>query len=109
MAIPYLSPEKFRLIVEGWLTLLVFLTFFWGALLRRFAEILQARQAAAGSRQAIPASVPGMLRFLLRAEYRKTGDGKLIAVCHRLRNLLFGYFGCASGFVVFVILMRPRF
>lgn len=109
MAIHYLSPEKFRLIAEGWLALLVFLTVCWGALLRRFAEILKARQLAARSRQETPAGIPGMLRFLLRSGYRHTGDDRLIAVCQRLRNLLFGYLGCVGGFAVFVILMRPRF
>ena len=102
-----ISIEEFRLIATGWAILIVFLTIFWYATLRRLSVILKERLESTRSHQTV-SGMGGLLNFLLRGEYDRTGDQKLIGVCRKLRKLLYGYLGAVGAYVVFMIYCRPH-
>ena len=103
-----MSEHEYRLIAGGWLLLILFLAFFWYATLRRLSEILKGRLASTRSHQSV-SGVIGIILFLFRAEFKQTGDERLINLCLRLRQLLYGYLGSIGAYIVFLVIMRPRF
>ena len=100
--------EEYRLVVAGWFLLILLLTIFWYATLRRLSKVLKEHLRATRSSQPVPGFL-GLALFILRGEYRQTGDDRLIGVCRRLRNLLYGYLGSIGAYIVFLVIMRPRF
>ena len=102
-----MSTHEVRLIALGWGGLILFLTIFWYATLRRLGEVFKERLTQTRSRET--SDFQGILRFLIRGDYKKTGDAKLIAVCGKLKNLLYGYLGVVIAYAVFIVLMRGRF
>jgi hypothetical protein len=97
---------NYRLIAAGWLLLILFLSLFWYATLRRLSVVLKELFASAHSRQSLPGFF-GMFLFIIRAEYKQTGNERLISVCQRLRPLLYGYIGVTLAYIVFLVKMRP--
>jgi hypothetical protein len=103
-----MSIHEYRLIAAGWFLLLAFLTIFWFVTLRRLAQIIKERLPYSPSAKSI-SGFSGMFRFLIRAEYQQTRDKQLIAICKRLRQLLYGYLGAIGAYLVFLVMFRPRF
>jgi len=103
-----MSRHEYILIAAGWFVLLMFLTIFWFVTLRRLAAIIKERLPYDRSVKSV-SGFAGMFQFLIRAEYRKTGDNQLIAICKRLRQLFYGYLGAIGAYLVFLVLFRPRF
>jgi hypothetical protein len=103
-----MSTHDFHLIAAGWFLLILFLTMFWYATLRRLSVVLSERLKSTGSKESIP-GIPGLFLFIFRGEYKETGDARLIGICHRLRQLLYGYIGAIGAYIIFLILMHPRY
>ena len=103
-----MSTEEYRLVAAGWSLLILLLTIFWYATLRRLSEVMKEHLSATRSHQSIPGFF-SLFLFILRGEYKQTGDNRLIGVCHRLRKLLYGYLGSIGAYIVFLVIMRPRF
>jgi hypothetical protein len=103
-----MSSYEYRLVAGGWFILIVVLTIFWYAMLRRLAVILKERLASTGSHRSID-GMGGMFLFIFRGEFKSTGDERLVTFCRKLRSLLYGYLGGVGAFIVFVIVFRPRF
>ena len=103
-----MSVHEYRLIAAGWFLLILVLTIFWYATLRRLADVVKEHLGSTRSHQSI-SGLPGLFLFLIRAEFKKTGDTRLIAVCTRLRQLLYGYLGAIGAYIVFMVIMHPRY
>lgn len=103
-----MSNYEFHLIAAGWSLLILILTIFWYVTLRRLSEVLKSHLPSAHSAQSISGCLD-VVRFLFSSGFKRTGDDRLIAVCERLRKLLYGYFGSIGAYVVFLVIMRPRF
>jgi hypothetical protein len=103
-----MSTHEYRLIAIGWSLLIVFLTFFWYATLTRLSVVLKERLAATRSHQSL-SGLPGVFLFLFRGDFKQTGDERLVAVCRRLRQLLYGYLGAIGAYIVFLVIFHPRF
>lgn len=103
-----MSIEEYHLVAVGWSILIVFLTLFWYATLRRLSQVLNDRLNATRSHHSI-SGLPGVFLFIFRGEFKQTGDERLIAVCRRLRQLLYGYVGSILAYIVFLVLFRHRF
>ncbi|MGA3171041.1 MAG: hypothetical protein ABSE62_08495 [Chthoniobacteraceae bacterium] len=103
-----MNASQIHLIAAGWSLLIVLLTMFWFFTLRRLEVILRERLAATRSHQSI-SGLKDMLAFLLRGNFKQTGDDRLVAVCGKLRKLLYGYLGCLGGYIVFLIIYYRRY
>jgi hypothetical protein len=103
-----MSHDEYRMIAVGWLLLLLFLTLFWYFTLRKLSQVLTEHLKSTCSHQDI-AGLRGLFLFLMRGEYRQTGDERLVAVCARLRQRLYGYLGAIGGYIVFLVIFRPRY
>jgi hypothetical protein len=101
------SPEEFRLVAIGWGGLIIFLTLFWYATLNKLSGLLKERLKASGSSQEI-SGVGSVFRFLIRGSFKQTGDERLVALCMKLRKLLYGYMGATAAYVVFLVIMRSK-
>jgi hypothetical protein len=99
--------HEYYLVAGGWFVLIAFLSIFWFFTLRRLSEVLKDRLKSTKSRQMV-SSFSGMFLFLFRAEYKETGDERLIGVCRRLRQLLYGYLGGIGAYIVFLVIFRPH-
>jgi hypothetical protein len=104
-----MSQYEYRLVAGGWFLLLLLLTVFWFRTLRRLAEVLKERMKSTGSHETIPEGTPGLFLYLFRGEFKRTGDERLIGVCQRLRQLLYGYVGGIGVYIIFLVLYRPRY
>lgn len=87
--------------------MLVFLTLFWYLTLKRLEQLLKENLDSPGSPKLGP-GIYGVFQFIMRGDYEKTRNDKLIGVCGRLRQLLYGYLGVTGAYVVFLVLMRPH-
>jgi len=103
-----MSTHEYHLVAVGWAILIVFLTLFWYATLRRLSVVLKEHLATTRSHQSIT-GLPGVFLFLFRGDFKRTGDERLVGVCLRLRKLLYGYLGAVAAFIVFLVICRPRF
>jgi hypothetical protein len=103
-----MSIQEYRYIAFGWALLILFLTVFWFATLRRLSVVLKERLAATRSHQSFSGGLPGVFLFIFRGEFKQTGDERLSAVCRRLRQLLYGYLGSVIAYFVFIVIFRPR-
>ena len=103
-----MSLHEYRLVAGGWFVLILFLTVFWYATLRRLSEVMKEHLSATRSHQSVPRFL-GLFFFIIRAEYKKTGDTRLISVCEKLRKLLYGYLGSVAAYFVFLVIMHPRY
>jgi hypothetical protein len=103
-----MSLFKYRMIAEGWLLLIICLTMFWYAVLRRLSEILKERSKVTRSREPAPEGMLGLFMFLFRGDFKQTGDERLASVCRRLRQLLYGYLGAIGAYLVFLAVFRPH-
>ncbi len=104
-----MSLEEYRLVAAGWFLLIFFLTVFWYFTLRRLAQIFKERFAATRSHEPAPEGVLGLARFLIRGDFRNTGDERMAALCRRLRQLLYGYLGSVGAYIVFLVIFRSRY
>ncbi len=102
-----MSIHEFRVVAVGWAILIVFLTLFWYATLSRLSVILKEHLASTRSHQSV-SGLPGVFMFLFRGDFKQTGDERLVAVCRRLRQLLYGYLGAVGAYVVFLVICRPH-
>ena len=102
-----MSLHEYRLIAGGWLLLLMLLTLFWYFTLRRLSEVLKDHLKSARLTPP-PATIGAMFLFLVRADYKSTRDDRLIGVCNRLRQLLYGYLGAAGAYFVFLVICQSR-
>ena len=102
----FMNPHEYRLVAMGATILVIVLTLFWYGMLKRFGEVLNERMGGKGRKLD---SVASVVQFLVRAEYMRLGDEQLIAVCKRLRTRLYSYLGGIGAYLVFIIIMRPRF
>jgi hypothetical protein len=102
-----MSSHEFHLIAIGWAFLILFLTVFWYATLRRLSAVLKEHLAATRSHQSV-SGFPDVVMFLFRGDFKQTGDERLVAVCRRLRQLLYGYIGSILAYVVFLFMFRSR-
>lgn len=96
------------MVAAGWFLLILLLTIFWYATLRRLSEVMKDHLAATRSHQSIPGFV-GLFLFIFRGEFKQTGDARLVGVCYRLRKLLYGYLGSIGAYAVFLVIMHPRY
>jgi hypothetical protein len=103
-----MNPYEYRLVAIGWALLLVFLTLFWYATLRRLSGVLKEHLAATRSHQSVT-DLRSVVLFLFRGDFKQTGDERLVAVCRRLRQLLYAYLGSIGAYVVFLVIFRPSF
>ena len=103
-----MNPHKYQLIAVGWLILLLFLTLFWYVTLRKLSQVLAEHLKSTRSQRTIP-GLGGLLLYLYRTEYKQSGDERLITVCTRLRQRLYGYFGAIAGYLVFLVFFHPRY
>jgi hypothetical protein len=103
-----MNPFEYRMIAAGWLLMLVFLTLFWYLTLKRLEQLLKENLSGPGAPKLGP-GIYGVFQFIMRGDYEKTRNDKLIGVCRRLRQLLYGYLGVTGAYVVFLVLMRPHF
>ena len=104
-----MSHYQYLLIAGGWFLLLLLLTLFWLRTLRRLSEVLKEWLKSTRSHQVIPEGITGLFLYLFRGEFRRTGDERLIGVCQRLRQLLYGYVGGLGVYIIFLVMYRPRF
>jgi len=102
-----MSIQEYQYVVFGWAIILVFLTIFWYVTLRRLSDILKERLSATRSHQSI-SGLQDMFLFILRGEFKRTGDERLTGVCGRLRKLLYGYLGSIAAYIVFLVIYRPH-
>jgi hypothetical protein len=103
-----INPFEFRMIAAGWLLLLVFLTLFWYLTLKRLSLLLKENLSATQAGKIRP-GIMGIFRFIIRGDYEATRDERLIPVCRKLRQLLYGYLGVVGAYVVFLVVMHPRY
>jgi len=103
-----MNPYHMHLIATGWSLLVVFLTLFWFLTLRRLEVILRERLASTRSHQSI-SDFRGILLFIFRGDFKRTGDDRLVAVCSRLRTALIGYIGCLAAYIVFMVIYYRRY
>jgi len=103
-----MSVHEFRLIAAGWFLLILLLTIFWFAMLHRLSAVLKERLASTRSHRSIKGPM-GVVLFLFRSEFKQTGDERMIAVCSRLRRLLYGYLGGVGAYIVFLVIMHTRY
>jgi len=103
-----MSSYQYHLVSAGWLFLLLFLTLFWYFTLHKLSEVLKERLKSTRSHHAF-SGMAGMFRFLIRGEFRDTGDQRLITICTRLRQLLYGYLGGIGAYAVFLAVVHPRY
>jgi hypothetical protein len=103
-----MNPFEFRMIAAGWLLLLIFLTIFWYLTLKRLSQLLKDNLTETQARKIGP-GIMGIFRFIIRGDFEATRNDRLIPVCRKLRQLLYGYLGVVGAYVVFVVLMRPHF
>ena len=101
-----MSLHEYHLVAAGWLILILFLSVFWYATLSRLSGVLKERLSAKHFRESVP-GLRGVFLFIMRGEFKETGDDRLIAVCRRLRQLLYGYLGSIGAYLVFVVVFRP--
>lgn len=102
-----MNPFEYRMIAAGWLLMLVFLTLFWFLTLKRLSQLLKENLGSAGAPTLGP-GIYGVFQFIMRGDFEKTRNEKLISVCGRLRQLLYGYLGVTGAYIVFLVLMRPH-
>ena len=102
-----MSTHEYHLVAIGWSFLILLLTLFWYATLRRLSVVLKERLNSTRSHQSV-SGIPGVFLFIFRGEFKQTGDERLISVCRRLRSLLYGYFGCLGAYTVFLVIFRPH-
>jgi hypothetical protein len=103
-----MSLYKYRLITGGWGFLIMLLTLFWYFTLRRLSEVMKAHVEATQSRESVP-GFAGLFLYLFRGEFKKSDDQRFVAVCRRLRQPLYGYIGAVGAYVIFLVLMHPRY
>ena len=103
-----MSIHEYRLVAGGWFLLILFLTIFWYATLRRLSEVLKDHLKSTRSHQSI-SGIPGLFLFIFRGEFKQTGDARMVAVCGRLRQLLYGYVGAVIAYFVFLAVCHPRY
>jgi hypothetical protein len=103
-----MSSQEYHMVADGWLLLILFLTMFWFLTLRRLETVLKEHLSSTRSHQAI-SGLPGLFRFVIRGEYNRTGDERLVSVCNKLRKLLYGYLGVVIGYIVFLVLYRSSY
>ena len=103
-----MNPFEYRMIAAGWLLMLVFLTLFWFLTLKRLSQLLKDNLGESTAPKLGP-GIYGVFQFIMRGDFEKTRNDKLISVCRRLRQLLYGYLGVPGAYVVFLVLMRPHF
>jgi hypothetical protein len=103
-----MSTHEYHLIAIGWSFLILFLTVFWYATLRRLSIVLKEHLEVTRSHQSL-SGLPGVFLFLFRGEFKQTGDERLVAVCRRLRRLLYGYVGAIGAYIVFIVIFHPRY
>ncbi len=94
--------HDYRIIAIGWSGLIIFLTIFWVATLSKLTGVLKERLAAAGSRYPIT-GMPSVIGFILGGGYKNAGDERLVAVCQKLRKLLYGYLGVTIAYIIFMV------
>ena len=101
-----MNPYEYRLVAIGWALLLIFLAVFWYATLRRLSVVLKEHLAATRSHQSIT-DLRSVILYLFRGDFKQAGDERLVAVCRRLRQLLYAYLGSIGAYVVFLAIFRP--
>ncbi len=101
-----ITVTNYRLILAGGFLLIFFMGVFWYAMLRRLEVVLKERLKSTRSQQVI-SGFRGMLGFILGGQFKQTGDDRLIGVCKRLRQLLFGYLGLIGAYIVFLVKCHP--
>jgi hypothetical protein len=103
-----MNRSQYDLVAAGWLILLCFLTVFWYFTLRRLEVVLRERLESIRSHQSI-SGLPSLIKFILWGRYNEVGDERLAGVCKNLRRVLYGYAGSVVGYIVFLVIYRPRF
>jgi hypothetical protein len=103
-----MSSQEYYLVAGGWFLLLLLLGIFWYATLRRLSDVLKENLKTTRGREPIT-GFPALFRFIMRGEFEQTGDKRLMALCRRLRQLLYGYLGVIGAYFVFLVLMHPRY
>jgi hypothetical protein len=103
-----MSLHEYRLVAAGWFILILVLTIFWYATLSRLSVVLKEHLSATRSHQSVSGFI-GLFLFLLRGEFKQTGDERIVSVCRKLRQLLYGYLGVTGAFFVFLVIYHPRY
>ena len=103
-----MSPQKYEMIAIGWGMIVVFLAVFWWLMLSRLAQVLKERLKDSRMKREIT-GFGSLFQFVIRGEFRETKDDRLISVCRKLRQLLYGYLGIVAAYIVFLEIYRPRF
>ncbi len=101
-----MSTQEYYMVAGGWFLLILLLSIFWYASLTRLAEVLHENIKNTRSRETVP-GLGGLFLFIFRGDFKLTSDQRLIAVCKRLRSLLYAYLGTIGAYVVFLLMMRP--
>jgi hypothetical protein len=103
-----MSSQEYYLVGGGWSLLIIILTIFWYATLRRLTQVLKEDLKKARSDEPVP-TIPSLFVFILRGDFKETRDSRLVTLYRRLRQLLYGYLGVTIAYFVFVVLMHPRY
>lgn len=98
--------QEYDYIAVGWAIMLVFLTLFWYATLRKLMPLLKERLASTQAKGSIT-GLPSVFVFIFRGDFKVAGDQRLTTLCKRLRQLLYGYLGAIGAYIVFLVIMRP--
>jgi hypothetical protein len=101
-----MSTQEYYFVAGGWFLLILLLTLFWYASLTRLAEILQENIKRTRSRNTVP-GLGGLFLFIFRGEFKQSSDQRLVAVCKKLRTLLYAYLGSIGAYIVFLVFMHP--
>jgi hypothetical protein len=103
-----MSSHEYWLVAGGWAVLIIVLTIFWYATLNKLAGLLKERLKETKSSQPIT-GVVSVFKYLVRGQFKQTGDERLMALCKKLRQLLYGYIGVTIAYFVFLELMHPKY
>ncbi len=103
-----MSANEYRIVATVWPILILFLTLFWFFTLRRLSVVLKDQITRMRLRRPI-SGVSGMFLFIFRGEFEQTRDERLVAVCRRLRSLLYGYVGSIAAYIVFLAIFGAHY
>ena len=88
--------------------MIIFLTLFWYFTLKKLSGIVDERLKASRSQRQVN-GMKELFLFIFRAEFKETRDQKLISVCSKLRQLLYGYIGGIGAYIVFLVFFHPKY
>jgi len=103
-----MSNHEFHFVAVGWGVFILISTVFWYLILSRLTVILKDRLSSTRSHQSITGMF-SVVRFIARGSFKQTGDERLTAVCERLRKSLYAYIGVVAAYIIFLVIMLPRY